>query len=113
MGERKFLMFLALLSSVESLRIASSSCADPTSEISLSPTGVATVIWLLGRRFIKICHPKPPEGTLPEGPSDALQPFLDNVEELGELWLRLKLYVLHYVAQGVGWSDLRIAGGEP
>ena len=113
MGERKFLMFLALLSSVESLRIVSSSCADPTSEISLSLTGVVTLVWLLGKRFIRIFHLKPLEGTLPEGPSDALQTFLDNVEELGEPWLRLKLYVLHYVAQGVGWSDLRIAGGEP
>ena len=82
------MIFLALLSIVESLRIASSSCADPTSESSLSLTGAVTLVWLLGKGFIRVYHPEPPEGTLPEGPSDDLQPFLDNAKELGEPWLR-------------------------
>ena len=86
-GEREFLMFLALLSIVESLRIASSSCAGPASEISFSLTGVVPLVGLLGKRFIRIFYLKPPEGTVPEGPSDALQPFLNDVEELREPWL--------------------------
>ena len=84
MGEREFLMFLAPLRIVENLRITSSSCADPTLESSLSLTGAVTLVWLLDKKFIRVFHPKLPGGTLPEGPSDALQPFLDDVEELGE-----------------------------
>ena len=83
MGEREFLIFLALLSAVESLRIVLSSCADPTLEIPPSLVGAVTLVWLLGKRFIRVCHSEPPEGTIPEGLSDALQHFLDDVKKLG------------------------------
>ena len=102
MGERVFLKFLAFLRIVESLRIASSISADPTLGGSFSPTDIVTLVWLPGKRFFRVCNPKPPEGTLPEGPSELLQPFLDDVEELREPRLRLQLCVLHYVAQEVG-----------
>ena len=87
MGESVFLRFLAFLSTVTSLRIASSSRADPTFNSSILLTGAVTLSWLLGKKFVRVCRPKPPEGTLPEGASNTLQPFLDGVKKLGELEL--------------------------